>query len=337
MTIEQFMETCLEEKQRIEAPMLKDEKEVPLGLFLEWRACLQKMGERLADAAFCTIAKKYDAYILSNPVNSASYAHFLRSDVQSKTFSIRARTLREGIRNGFLAADESEFQAKPLDFWIQGQRFHAVVREGKECLVKELGPSDERLQVACYESGLLITSDIDLISIVTRDPSDDRLFDPVYGELTGQELVIIKEVNLLFRELTASYSMGKGHSSYLLIAHGPANRFSQSKASHLHFPMKVCTPHGSVEFLSRINKEPPQSDHQDMSENKSAEANPRLAITDSSSYFSIETDFLAFNRHLKSLGYHVHHNEKWGFVPELIQGSGFDRDKAVGLADCQRG
>lgn len=264
----------LDENQILERQILEHPDEVSFDLFTEWSSNQQKMGEHLADIAFCAIAKKYNAYILSNPVHPASYAHFIRSDVQSKTFAIRARTLRNGIRSGFLEL-ESEFGMKPLDFWIQGQQFYAVERAGKECLVKQAIASDRHLTASCYEDRSFIVSDVDLVSIFSRENSDKIVFDPLYGELTAQEFTIIRDVNQYFQALVLNYCAFAAPSLFRVIAHGPANRFSNSKASHLHYPMKVYTPHSSIEFLDR--------------------------------------EFLNFNRKMGSLGYHVYLNPKWEF------------------------
>ncbi len=260
----------LDENQVLEKRILEHPNEVSFDLFTEWSSNQQKIGEHLADNAFSVIAKKYDAYILSNPVNPASYAHFIRSDVQSKTFAIRARTLRHGIRSGFL---ESEFGMKPLDFWVQGQQLYAVERAGKECLVNRAIASDRHLSASCYEGGSFIVSDVDLVSIFSRENSDKIVFDPLYGELTAQEFTIIWDVNQYFQMLVLNYLALAAPSLFKVIAHGPANRFSNSKASHLHYPMKIYTPHSSIEFLDR--------------------------------------EFLNFNRKMESLGYHVYLNPKW--------------------------
>mgnify|MGYP001558566350 CR=1 FL=1 len=84
MITQQSIRNFLEENQKLEKLLLEQVNEVSFPLFSEWRSNRQKIGEYLTDEAFCFIAKKYDSYILSNPVHTASYAHFIRSDVQSK-------------------------------------------------------------------------------------------------------------------------------------------------------------------------------------------------------------------------------------------------------------
>ncbi len=268
----QLIRNLLDENQTLEKQMLEYPDEVSFDLFTEWNAHQQKVGEHLTNFAFCAIAKKYDVYILSNPVNPASYAHFIRSDVQSKTFSIRSQTLRNGMRSGFL---ESESEMKPLVFHIQGQQLYAVERAGKECLVKKAIASDRHLAASYYEDGSYIVSDIDLVSIFSRENSDTIVFDPLYGELTAQELAIIQDVNQYFQASLLNYPLFALPSSFRVIAHGPANRFSHSKSSHLHYPMKVYTPQSSIEFLDQ--------------------------------------EFLNFSRKMGSLGYHVYLNPKWEF------------------------
>jgi hypothetical protein len=262
----------LEKNQMIEKQILEHSDEILFDLFSEWRFRRQRVGEYLADMALCAITKKYNSYILANPVNPISYAHFIRSDTQSKAFTIRSRVARTGVRNGFL---ESGSAMKPLDFWIQDQRFFAVERDGKECLVKEVIPSDRSLTVSCYEDGLFIVSDIDLVSIFAYEKSDEILFDPIYGELTVQELIMIRDVNQIFQKLVSDYCLFGASTSFKLIAHGAANRFSHSKASHLHYPMKIYTPDASCEIL--------------------------------------DGEFFNFNEKMRTMGYHTHLNPEWGF------------------------
>jgi len=242
----QLFEDLLNKSQKLGQHILQQKDPVPLELFLQWRANCEKIGEYLSDTTFCTLAKKHDAYILVNPVNPASYAHFIRPDVQSKTLTIQARTLRTGICSGFLEAD---FQKKQLDFWIQGEQFYAVKRSSKECLVRKMISSDQELAVCCYENGYFIVSDVDLVAIFIRENADEVIFNPLYGELTSQELAMVQEMNQHFQELVSYCFTLPTSSSLRLIAHGAANRFSLSKAFHLHYPMKIYTPDGGVQLL----------------------------------------------------------------------------------------
>lgn len=291
--IRQSLNHVLKENQKLEVQILEQKNEISFDLFCKWRSNLQKIGEYLVDHTFCCIAQKYDSYILSNAVNFAAYSSFTRFDVQSKGFTIKEQTLKQGIRGGFLESQSFEFTMKPLYFWIQGQRFSAVERDGRECLVKEVVSSDSILKVCCNINDEYIISDIDLISIFLKNNSDEIIFDENYGELTIHELAIIQEINQSFQENLCTYFGGGPQilnsappyclSSFKMIAHGPANRFSNSKASHLHYPLKLCTPFFSVEFLG-----------QEMDPNSM-------------------NDLINFNEKMKSLGYHVFLNPKWKF------------------------
>jgi hypothetical protein len=269
--VNSLIENFFSENRMLEERILGCVDEVPLEFFSAWSCNRQEMGEYLTDVACCAIAKKYNSYVIANPVNPTSYAHFIRHDVQSKSFAILARTLRTGIRNGFL---ESGSNMRPLDFCIQGQKFYAVERTGKERLVKKTVVSDKPLMVSCYEDGSFIVSDVDLVSIFSHEGSDKILFDPTYGELTAHELTMIQELNCYFQELVSNYCASASPSFFKLIAHGAANRFSNSKASHLHYPMKIYTPHSAIKFLSH--------------------------------------DFFDFNYKMSVLGYHAYLNPKWG-------------------------
>lgn len=270
--------SLLEENRKIEKYILEKENEISFDLFLEWMLSQQKIGKWLACKAFCDIAKKHDAYVLSNPVNPSSYAHFIRADAQSKTHFIRKRTQRNGMCDGFLEPEES-FNIRPLVFRVQEQQFYAVVRSDKECLVKEIHASDSIIKASCYEDNFFIISDIDLISIHTSNTSDIIMLDPLYGELTSYELGIIQDINQYFQNLVLKYC--KVFSSFRLISHGPANRFSNSKASHLHCPFQSCSPQ-SVEFLGQ------------------ADSNSKQV-------------FLNFNHKMRSKGYHSYLNPNWKF------------------------
>lgn len=189
------------------------------------------------------MTQKYNAYVLSNPVNPASYSHFLLPNVQSKTIAVRCKTLREGIRNGFL--DSIEFSMSPLGFEIEGEWHFAVIREGRECLVRKIEPSDIPLKISCYPNGQRIISDIDLVAIYLPNNSDQKFFDETYGEVTLEERVFIEDLNQRFQR--------GAMNQFRLISHGPANRFEGAKRACLHFPMKVHTP-SSIEFLQDMGE-----------------------------------------------------------------------------------
>jgi hypothetical protein len=267
------IEELLVETQKIEKWILEHEEPIGLKLFFEWRENRQKIGECLADAAFGAIADKYDAHILSNPVNPSSYAHFIRSDVQSKTFTILSRTIREGMRSGFLES-EDKGRMRLLDFWVGGQQFYAVQRMGAECLVKEPAASDIPLTVACYEDNSLIISDIDLVSIFLKQNSKTSHFDPAFGELTAEEKALVQDLNRTFQELVSTYF---DSSAFRLIAHGASTRFSNAKTAWLNRSMKLHSPCSSVKWLDGLDA------------------------------------FYAFNREMDNLGYYVHLNPNWEF------------------------
>ena len=278
MIAQSSIEKLLEENQKIEEAILSFEDEVSFDFFSAWRAKQQQVGERLADIAISLTAKEFDAYILANPVNPSSFAHFIRPDVQSKSFHIRARTIRSGIRSGFLESHPSQFQTRPLVFCVGGETYDSVQRANVESLVRKKESSDISLIVSCYENGSYIVSDIDLISIYLRENSDETLSDPIYGELTAQELAVVQELNRNFLQVTAKYYPLQSQSSFRLIAHGPANRFTHSKASHLHYPMKIYAPSSSIERL--------EDSH---------------------------ANFLEFHRVMLTQAYHGYLNSKWEF------------------------
>lgn len=251
--------------------------EISFESFSNWQDVQKKIGTDLVNEAFSFIANKYDLIFLSNPINPSSFAHFIRSDVQSKDFSIRKRTLRAGIANGFLEKDH-DFQIKPLKFQIENKNYHAIARDTQECLVEELLDTDVPTLVSCTKNGFYIVSDIDLIAIYQKKTAQKNIFDSEYGELTTSELAIIKDLNQYFQKLVFKDNINVSHL-FKLVAHGPANRFSGSKASHIHYPITIHTPNQSIEYL------------------------------DGQAGF----DFLDFNQKMESIGYYAGLNPKWIF------------------------
>lgn len=273
------MNGCLISLNAIEAAM-STLSTVPFSLFSEWRAICASVGELLVDEAMAFIAKKQDVIIVTNPVNTLSYAHVMRSDVQSKTFAIRERTLRSGVRNGFLKPNPLYCVDGDLKFKVGKEFFYAVLRNGQETLVKDLERSDELLKVGCYADGSYVISDIDLVSILFKSTSKN-IYDPEYGELTLQEAELIKEFNGHFVSLVGRYF--ESQSAYRLISHGPANRFSESKATHIHYPLKVYSAAGKTFLGNEANRE------------------------------SSTKELLEFFGCAKHLGYHADLNPRWGF------------------------
>ncbi len=272
--------TYFEENERVERIILEQSEKISFDLFCDRIFIHRKIGEYLVDETLCFIANKYDAYILSNPVNPCSYAHFIRPDVESKDYSIRKRTIRTGISNGFLEPDIAEFSVKPLQFLIGEEVFYAQAKHGEEYLVKSPIDPEHNIPVACYETGKYIISDLDLIAVYLKSGTREHVFDSEYGEITEEELMIVKDINRYFQELIFDRFPKFVPGPFKLVAHGPANRFSNSKSSHIHYPLKVYTPHQKVEYLGSDN--------------------------------SI-SNFLDFNQKIESLGYFVYLNPKWDF------------------------
>lgn len=223
--------SLLQRNEAIERKLIETKDHIPFELFASWRDVQQEIGAYRVSQAMSALAKKYGVYILANPVNSASYAHFLRDDVQSKSFTIRQRTAREGIQNGFITEVVSGLKAKPLVFTIQGEKLFAVLRDDIAVLTSSPIFSDREITACCYQDDTFVISDIDLLFIVMKTPSD-TIQDEEFGELTRAEHELILELNCHF---TSDCSW----SGFKLIAHGPSNRFSDSKASHIHFPISV--------------------------------------------------------------------------------------------------
>ena len=168
------LQYLLDSNHNIERKILSSPKEIPFSLFVDWRLSQERVGRELVRIALSKTAKNCEACIITNPVNPVSYAHFLRSDVQSKSFKIRERTLRSGVRSGFLSSLSDQFLVLPLRFHIQNRVFYGRSKENQEVIIAEDSAKGELLNVSCYPDGSFIISDIDLISIVFRSPSEKR-------------------------------------------------------------------------------------------------------------------------------------------------------------------
>lgn len=249
-----FLEVLLNECQMLQNTITKHRNEVSFELFSQWRENQQSIGNLLVNEAFSYIASKYKAYILCNPVNPVSFAHFTRKDVQSKICTLRERTARGGIQNGFIASSSSCLKTAPLKFFIGNDEFAAVERDGKELITACLMPQDLMIEVGCYSDNSYIISDIDLLFILFQESSSYKIVDPEFGELTIQEKSLILDLNFHFQGLVQKKIKGQNLFQFKLIAHGPANRFSQSKASHIHYPITVYTPQGHCQFIGDESK-----------------------------------------------------------------------------------
>lgn len=245
---------------------------IPYDVFITWQAQQKERGKASALNALRYSAQAYNSYILANPINETSFAHFLRSDVQSKNFSIQAKTERAGILDGFIAGHDS-FITRPLTFVYKEKSYLAIKRNEKPLLTLTPSPNDTIVYASCYSNGSFIVSDIDLLFIIFQNPpSSEIISDPILGELTLNEKEIIEKIN-------STFSL-----SFKLIAHGPANRFSRSKASHIHFPITIATPKGDIISLGREDK-------------KKSSLNK----------------LFSFLYSIKELGYHYTLNPRWSF------------------------
>lgn len=214
-------------------------KDISYNAFITWRTRQKEQGKKHAMNALRHNAQAYNSYILANPVNETSFAHFLRSDIQSKTFSVQARTERTGILDGFIAMQEG-IDTRPLIFIYEGESYTAIERNGKQLLTLNPSPHDTIIHASCYSDGSFIVSDIDLLFIISKKAvSSEIILDPTFGELTSDEKEMIEEINSTFSP------------NFKLITHGPANRFSKSKASHIHFPITIATPKGDIISLGK--------------------------------------------------------------------------------------
>lgn len=219
-----------------------------------WRSAQCEDGRNLVSKAFSYIANKYNAHILCNPTNPTSYSHFLRNDVQSKTYEIRDRTARHGFTDGFIPFKEP-YQKRNLNFCIEGNLWHAVTRNGNEVLTRNVNSDDTFVRVSAYTTDELIISDIDLLFILLKIPQEDVINDTEYGQLNLSEKTLITDLNNYFHDLKKNQLQSQNLTTFKLVSHGPANRFSGSKFSHIHYPITIFSPGNTVELGCETNKE----------------------------------------------------------------------------------
>jgi hypothetical protein len=219
--------------------------EIDFSFFDEWRNCQLHLGQVLVDEVLIHIAKTHGVYLFVNPTNPVSFAHFIRHDVQSKCFTIRERASRSGVQNGFIC-ESLRYKRQPLKFYLGKDCYAAVRRAGIETLTKVVNEQDDIVSACCYDDGSYIVSDLDLICMAFKGRNDDQTFsDQEYGELTHKEKTTIEGINDLFQYHVNQHFPFQTPSTFKLISHGPYNRFSLSKASHIHFPLIVYTPAGA--------------------------------------------------------------------------------------------
>jgi len=215
----------------------------------------QQLGELCVKEAISKTAKELSVGIFANPINKAAFARFIQPGTESKKTGINARTEREGILQGFIKGEYQGCSRKPLIESIGNIQAYAVVRNGDEIYTCTPLTKDLPIQVCCYPTGEYITSDIDLVAIAQTSEADTRSCsnDP-FGELTYHDKYVIQILNENFRMIIKE-KLGV-NSYFTLIAHGPSNRFSGSKQSHLHFPMSLFLPDGRlVQFGDEQNRD----------------------------------------------------------------------------------
>ena len=253
------------EERRLELLFKKEEKkkvhffmDPSFQNFDKWQKVNAQIVETLIHFAISSIAKKQNVIIAHNPINTFALGHFLRSDVQSKTMLINTRSEKTGFIRGFLDVHSlPEFLCpKPLYFDV-GKRFFLQAHSEKGislCLEETLS---NPLYVAAYPDGKFVVSDIDALLIAsTKNAISTPIKCTSFGEATSLEVNILEEINRLFQEIVERYFPSLKPYTFRLFTHGPASRFSQSKQSHLHFPMTIYFNDGKIEsFGSEGNRE----------------------------------------------------------------------------------
>lgn len=216
--------------------------ELELSVFMQWRQQQQAAGALLVAETFQEIADRWDVCFLVNQVRGAAYAHYLRPDVKSKPHTVTAKADRDGCRDGFVSACEA-YQRKPLSFNILGSEYLAVMREGRQLLVRSPRPSDDLIETCCCSMGCYLVSDVDLVSIGARGrPAGTVVRDPELGLLTPIEKEIIEDLNALFRRKKLGAEPEAANSTFNLVAHGPADRLPEAKLERVHYPLVCYAP-----------------------------------------------------------------------------------------------
>lgn len=218
------------------------------------RRCL--IGKKMADDSLCKAARHHRVVIITNPVNSSSYAWFLDERIKSKTIDIRGRTLRKGLLAG-LVQDDPSLQKTAATFLFENQVLTAVSRESTQLWTREPLPTDQILTVSCSDHGHFISSDIDILTICAMDTVDCRecLLEEGFGQLVKYEKQCIQTINGLFQNVISSHFPKGFHYSFNLITHGPGCRFDGSKRRHIHFPITFYYPNGTFEHIGSEDKQ----------------------------------------------------------------------------------
>ncbi len=73
--------------------------------FDKWEKVRVQISQLLVSSTISLIVQKFNVILAHNPVNIAAFAHFLRSDVQSKNMHIRKRAIKRTEEVGFEPTD----------------------------------------------------------------------------------------------------------------------------------------------------------------------------------------------------------------------------------------
>lgn len=226
-----------------------DEEYFILQRWLKLRECI---GQSLLEEAILKTANHFNVVIVANPTKKASMGQFLRADTQSKKMWIKSATIEHGVAAGFIVTENCEGLFKSqLTCQPGAKKFYAVDDRGQIKFISSPSLGMHPVGVLTYPNGKLVTSDVDLVVIAPLiDSSDCRILTGCnFGELSNVEYEILNTGNSIFSSLLDECYPHDAPHCFEIFTHGPSNKFSKSKQSHLHFPMSVFYPTGDSKLL----------------------------------------------------------------------------------------
>lgn len=187
----------------------------------------------------------HDIIAIFNPMNESAFA-VLYDGAQPKSHRVTLRTLKNGLLKGYIAGKKSFFTdqgepSKPVVFLQKGQRF--VVDEISEQPVAEHLQLSDPMHSLCDQNGRFITSDLDVLMLIPRPTvGHECCHAPQMGQILRYEYEFSQTLNYLFSQSLIKHAGLPEDHVCDIIKHGPFNRFSGTKRSHIHFPLQVNVP-----------------------------------------------------------------------------------------------
>lgn len=212
---------------------------------------------QLIDNVMLSAAQNFNCIILVNPTNKYAYSQ-IYNGANTKSADITVKTEKDGLLAGYLIEFDSNRNSKPAGFNDRNginQLFVLNKVTGDVGIMpasKAITEHDSNVvMVKCDEDGRFITSDIDILMIIS-DSKKDRSITPEdkgFGNLLSYEYEVIEYINKTFNAELKSIKQDFEMQYGPIIKHGPINRFHKTQKSFIHFPAIIYHANGSKSII----------------------------------------------------------------------------------------